>query len=329
MKQGRETRIFGKPGCRKQQLKSVENSSLPRPTYVHSLYVGALQELVEGRFGIDSKSRNIQYASKKYRNLLKSLSCFIHNFYINKGQPEFMMSASRDYVAPPLSRVTVAHFPEGTEVRSECGLVSLINQNSINNWVSESQSMYLYYRLCKWTTLPRSHPNTIFVIAFLLISIRGLFVCSSNLRMPSPNITTVLATEEDALTLASIMTIGFSSSDTAYPLIWGGAPEGTHDAVALKGLFSPVQKEGRLTFKAMHDEQLVGFATWNLPKPKVEAAAKAGLSETKRSELPEIPGVNMELWSDKSDGPKRFYYRDVDPSKDICTFPSSTACLLI
>jgi hypothetical protein len=140
--------------------------------------------------------------------------------------------------------------------------------------------------------------------------------------MAPPNITTVLATEEDASTLASLMTLGFSTSDAAYSLIWGGAPEGTHDIVAIKGLFSPVQKKGRVTFKAMDGHRLVGFATWNLPKPKVETVEETQegekKEETKGSGLPEIPDVNMELWGDKLDGPKRFYYRDVDPSKDIC-----------
>jgi hypothetical protein len=69
-----------------------------------------------------------------------------------------------------------------------------------------------------------------------------------------PNITT---------TLASIMTAAFSASDAAYQLIWSRpeAAEGIHDAVAVQGLFSPVQQEHRLTFKAMDGEKLVGFAT--------------------------------------------------------------------
>ena len=149
--------------------------------------------------------------------------------------------------------------------------------------------------------------------------------------MPA-NITTTLATEEDAPTLASLVTLGFSTSDAAYPLIWGGAPEGTHDAVALKGLFTPVQNEGRVTFKALDGERLVGFATWNLPKPKVEIVEKveeAEKKEDKRSGFPEIPGVNTELWGDKLDGSKRFYYRDVDPSKDICTLPVFYSFFLI
>jgi hypothetical protein len=79
-----------------------------------------------------------------------------------------------------------------------------------------------------------------------------------------------------------------------------------------------------VTFKALDGERLVGFATWNLPKPKVETVEKVEEGEKKEdkgSGLPEIPGANTELWGDKLDGPKRFYYRDVDPSKDISTLP--------
>jgi hypothetical protein len=71
--------------------------------------------------------------------------------------------------------------------------------------------------------------------------------------MAPPSITTTLATEEDALRLASVMTAGFAASDVAYPLIWGSAPEGTHDTIAINGLFTPVQKEGRVTFKAIDE----------------------------------------------------------------------------
>ena len=133
--------------------------------------------------------------------------------------------------------------------------------------------------------------------------------------MAPPSITTTLATEEDASRLASIMTASFAASDVAYTLIWGSAPEGTHDMISVKGLFTPVQKEGRVTFKAVDEtEKIVGFATWNLPKEKVPE--KAGDGE-KGGGLPPLPGVNIELWEDKSSGPKEFYYRDVDPTKDI------------
>lgn len=95
--------------------------------------------------------------------------------------------------------------------------------------------------------------------------------------------------------------------------------------VALKGLFTPLQKEGRVTFKALDGEKVVGFATWNLPKPKVEEpitqSEDKGRGEKegeKGAGLPQIPGVNTELWGEKVEGPKTFYYRDVEPSKDTC-----------
>jgi hypothetical protein len=137
----------------------------------------------------------------------------------------------------------------------------------------------------------------------------------SYLKMAPPSITTTLATEEDASRLASIMTAGFAASDAAYPLIWRSAPEGTHDTISVKGLFTPVQKEGRVTFKAVDEtDKIVGFATWNLPKEKVSEKAVDG---KKGGGLPPLPGVNIELWEDKSSGPKEFYYRDVDPTKDL------------
>lgn len=135
-------------------------------------------------------------------------------------------------------------------------------------------------------------------------------------------IITTLALEEDARALASVMTAAFSASDAAYPLIWAGpeAPEGIHDEVAIKGLFSPVQQEHRVTFKATDGGKLVGFATWDLPKPNIP---KKEVQVGKEGEdvprgLPDIPGVNTILWSEKLDGPKEAADRDADLSKDIC-----------
>ncbi|KAH9210871.1 hypothetical protein DL95DRAFT_392979, partial [Leptodontidium sp. 2 PMI_412] len=91
--------------------------------------------------------------------------------------------------------------------------------------------------------------------------------------MPPPSITTQLATEDDAPALASIMTAAFSAADAAYPLIWGSAAEGTHDMISIVGLFTPVQKPERVTYKAVDEEtqKVVGFATWTLPKGKLES----------------------------------------------------------
>jgi hypothetical protein len=140
--------------------------------------------------------------------------------------------------------------------------------------------------------------------------------------MPPATISICLATEDDAPSLASVMTTAFASSDKAYPLIWGSAKEGTHDMVTEKALFSPVQKEGRVTYKAVDTQsgRMVGFATWNMPKAKVAMSETVG-KEERKGWLPELPGVNMELWNEKAAGPKKFYERDVDPSKDIRTSP--------
>jgi hypothetical protein len=134
--------------------------------------------------------------------------------------------------------------------------------------------------------------------------------------MAPPNITTTLALESDAAALASILTAGFSASDVAYPLIWGSAAPGTHDTVSVKGLFTPVQKVGRETYKAVDSVsgRIVGFATWNLPKEKAQGGAVGG-------GLPEIPGVNMELWTLKAEAMKGSYSRDVQVDKDMRTSP--------
>ncbi|KUJ12588.1 uncharacterized protein LY89DRAFT_688241 [Mollisia scopiformis] len=144
--------------------------------------------------------------------------------------------------------------------------------------------------------------------------------------MVSPAITTTLATEEDAQTLASIMTSAFSASDAAYPLIWAGptAPDGIHDIVAVKGLFSPVQKEDRLTFKAVDGERVVGFATWNMPKGNAAVRRKV-----EKGGLPNIPGVNVSLWSEKVEGLKDVADRDVEPGKDMCLLHFQTSSLRI
>jgi hypothetical protein len=158
--------------------------------------------------------------------------------------------------------------------------------------------------------------------------------------MAVPNITTVLASEDDAPALASIMTAAMSSCDAAYPLIWGSAPEGLHDKVAVEGLFTPVIQEGRVTFKAVEggeNGKLVAFAMWNLPNTKAEVvdekqeedAGKGGGGKKKGNGLPDLPDVNMELWSDKMNGLKEFYLRDVEPSTDVCMSPTASLFLSI
>lgn len=134
--------------------------------------------------------------------------------------------------------------------------------------------------------------------------------------MSPSSIPIILATEEDAPTLASIMTAAFSASDAAYPLIWGSAPEGTHDMISVKGLFTPVQKEGRVTFKAVNTEdKIVGFVTWSLPKERKPDDGSKGKEGS--GGMPDLPGVNMGLWMEKLGGPKKLFERDVDKEKDM------------
>ncbi|RFU24680.1 hypothetical protein B7463_g11657, partial [Scytalidium lignicola] len=120
--------------------------------------------------------------------------------------------------------------------------------------------------------------------------------------------TTMLATESDAPTLASLMTAAFSACDDAYPLIYASTQPGTHDNLALQWLFSPVQRADRTTFKAVNDEtgKVVGFASWSIPAGK---AVPAELEEKEDGgsgggNLPEIPGMNMALWVEKISGPR-------------------------
>jgi hypothetical protein len=123
-----------------------------------------------------------------------------------------------------------------------------------------------------------------------------------------------LGQESDVGSLAAIITAAFSATDPAYPLIWGGSAPGTHEMVAVKGLFSPLQKEGRVTYVAVDTstDAAVGFATWVLPKKKNSESEKSG------GRMPDIPGVNMKLWEEKLNGTEEARRRDVDPAKDLC-----------
>jgi hypothetical protein len=139
------------------------------------------------------------------------------------------------------------------------------------------------------------------------------------LKMTPPPITIALAAQEDAPRLAAISTAAFASSDAAYPLIWGAAPEGTHDKVTEFGLFTPVQKDERVTIKAVDaNNKLVGLATWGLPKEAPPPKDEGG--------LPSLPNVNMELWNEKVYGSKEFSERDVDPTKDMSMFLTYFHC---
>lgn len=139
--------------------------------------------------------------------------------------------------------------------------------------------------------------------------------------MAGLEVTTSLSTEDDVPTLASIMTTAFAAVDAAYPLVWSS--DAIHAAVAIKGLFTPLQREGRLTFKAMDGVKIVGFATWNLPKPNTpKKALDLGKGENKKPQsVPEIPGVNTKFLDEKMNAFKEASERDVEPSEDISNSP--------
>lgn len=87
-----------------------------------------------------------------------------------------------------------------------------------------------------------------------------------------------------------------------------------HDKISIAGLFTPVQKEGRVTWKAVDEEngRIVGFTTWSFPKSKVE-----GEEQKKGGAMPKWEGVNMNLFEEKIRGPKEAYFRDVDAERDM------------
>ncbi|RDW74166.1 hypothetical protein BP5796_07608 [Coleophoma crateriformis] len=128
--------------------------------------------------------------------------------------------------------------------------------------------------------------------------------------MADPTISIQLASDADARHLAALMTAAFSASDAVYPLIWGKVDSKVHDLISERGLFTPVQKEGRMTYKAVDAEGMIlGFATWTLPTERKETKEGDG--------LPDLPGVNMELWTVKVLGMRQYSDRDVDVEKDM------------
>jgi hypothetical protein len=133
--------------------------------------------------------------------------------------------------------------------------------------------------------------------------------------MSVPKYKVLLATDEDGPAMASVVTAAFAASDAAYPLIWGGVSKETHDMVVLKGMFSPVQREWRKTFKAVdEDGNVVGLATWTLPKPK---PAEGEEVKSGGGGIPDIPGVNMELWRAKNVDGGILAKRDKDEYSDM------------
>jgi hypothetical protein len=83
--------------------------------------------------------------------------------------------------------------------------------------------------------------------------------------------------------------------------------------VAVKGLLSPLQKEGQVTYVAVDtsSQKVVGFAMWNLPRQKIPAGGKG-------EGMPDIPGVNIKLLDEKFNGTQKARSRDVDLTTDFC-----------
>lgn len=122
-----------------------------------------------------------------------------------------------------------------------------------------------------------------------------------------------LGQETDVGNLSRIMTDAFAATDPVYPLIWGASAPGTHEMVAVKGLLSPLQKEGQVTYVAVDtsSQKVVGFAMWNLPRQKIPAGGKG-------EGMPDIPGVNIKLLDEKFNGTQKARSRDVDLTTDFC-----------
>lgn len=60
-----------------------------------------------------------------------------------------------------------------------------------------------------------------------------------------------------------------------------------HDDFGLHGLFTPVQKPARVTYKAIsEDGEVIGFVTWSLPKGNVPEPKKSAGG----GGFPEMPG---------------------------------------
>jgi hypothetical protein len=132
--------------------------------------------------------------------------------------------------------------------------------------------------------------------------------------------TTRLALPADTPTLAHIMTRAFSSTDTAYPLIWGSAGDEMHEQLAVNGLFTPLQREDRVTYVAVDsDGKILGFATWTLLGMKGDGGKKK--EEKKEGGGMKLEGVNLRLLGEKMEGLSGAKERDVDGGKDLGNYP--------
>jgi len=129
--------------------------------------------------------------------------------------------------------------------------------------------------------------------------------------MTPENITISLATDSDAPFLASVMTASFAINNPAWSLIWGEGHD-LHDKISIIGLFTPIVKPFYITYKAVDSAngRVVGFAVWTLPQEEIKKTGGGG--------MPELPGVNMDLFNAKHAGGRALSERDCDATKDMC-----------
>ncbi|TAQ90805.1 hypothetical protein B7494_g827 [Chlorociboria aeruginascens] len=109
------------------------------------------------------------------------------------------------------------------------------------------------------------------------------------------------------------MTAAFASTDQAYPLIWGSVGDKVHEDIAKLAIFTPVQKPGRVTYTAVESatNRIVGFTIWTLLAEKKEEAVDTS------GGVPDIPGVNMDLWRWKLASGRTAWGSKMDRSKDM------------
>ena len=136
--------------------------------------------------------------------------------------------------------------------------------------------------------------------------------------MSPQNIITSVAENKDAQELASVMTASFAASgDPAWNLVWGAATPETHDKLAIGGFFSPVDQPFYAVHKATDSitGKIVGFTRWKLLNPEADHPSKPS-----GWKLPDIPGVNADLFNAKAAVAEPTALRDKNEQTDMRAF---------
>lgn len=93
-----------------------------------------------------------------------------------------------------------------------------------------------------------------------------------------------------------------------------------HEQLAVNGLFTPLQREDRVTYVAVDsDGKILGFATWTLLGMKGDGGKKK--EEKKEGGGMKLEGVNLRLLGEKMEGLSGAKERDVDGGKDLGNYP--------